>query len=113
VVVFCVETEQSKDVETFSKETHKRLTTNSMATMMFKNDSFAYIIKEKQRFVILVNIETNIIAVPRFFCYYVMKYAIRKKGYKGKIKRIKNNTILLKFAKVFKNLSRRNNPMAK
>lgn len=108
MTVFCVETEASILSRSFVKETNKRLKANTTATLMFKSDSFAYIIKEKKRDLILVNIATPIIVLPRFFYYFVMKRGLRKAGYKGKIKLVKNNIILLKLAKVFKNLPRRN-----
>lgn len=112
MVVFCVETGKDKFVRSFVKETHKRITQNSMATLMFKRDSFAYILDEKDKYLVLMNIETPIISFPRYFYYPIMKYGLRKTGYKGTIKLVSNNTILLKLAKVFKNLPKRNSQMA-
>lgn len=113
MVVFCVESEKDKAVKTFIRETHRRLVANSMQTFMFKNSSFAYVIEDKQKFLILVNIETPLVNFPRRFYFYIMKYAMRKKGYKKGFKLVQTNTILLKFARVFKNLPRRNTDVFK
>lgn len=113
MVVFCVETDKDKLVKSFVKDTHMRLTETSMATMMFKRDSFAYLLSDKEKYLILINIETPVLRFPKWFYYPIMKHGLRKTGYKGKVKLERNNTILLKLAKVFKNLPRRNTQLVK
>ena len=113
MTVFCVETEASVLPRRFVTETNKRLQANTTATLMFKRDSFAYIIQEKERDLILVNIETPIFNLPKWFYYFIMKRGLRKYGYNGKIKRVNNNLILLKLARVFKDLPRRNTKLSK
>lgn len=112
MVVFCVETKQDKVVKDFVKETHKRLSQGVFGSFMFKGSSFAYTIKERNKYIIILNVETMLLGIPKIILYPIMRKGLKKRGYKGEVKLVNNNLIFLKLAKVIKNLPRRNNPMA-
>lgn len=103
MVVFCIETEKAEIINKYVFETNQRLNSNSLYTLFFKNSSFAYCLKDINKYILIINIETNFIFnLPKLFFYFIMKRAIKKQGYKGKINLINNNIIFIKIMKQYR-----------
>lgn len=84
MVIFCAETKTNQNVKIFVKQVSSTLSGVSVKNFFFKNTSFIYLVEEKKRYIIIVNLDPIIIPVPRWFAYWVFRKGLRKAGYSEK-----------------------------
>lgn len=113
MVVLCVEADDKEIIKDFVKDTHERLIDDTTSTMMVKTGCFAYYIEDRGKLLIIYNIETSLFTLPKYVMYFIMKLGLKKYGYKGKTKLVNNNYLVVKLAKVFKDLPGTNNKMVR
>lgn len=84
MVVFCAETKANKNVKSFVEQVSNTLSNVNAKNFFFKQTSFIYLVEEKKRYIIIVNLDPVIIPVPRWFAFWVFRKGLNKAGYNEK-----------------------------
>lgn len=107
MVVVCALTEKNESVKDFINKVNLKLKEQRIDLFFFKPSSFAVLLKDKNKYFLVINIETILFNPPRWFIYWVMRKGLKKVGYAGSFEKVNNEYFIIKFAKVFKYVSRR------
>ena len=102
MVVFCVETKPNPKVLAFVNNFDKTISQINVKTFFFKRTSFIYLVQERRRYVIIVNLQAVLIPLPRFFLFWVMKKGLKKFGYTDKPKLVNTGEVFGLVIKRFK-----------
>ena len=98
MTIITLETSKNTIITNYVKDTNKRLKENSISTLFFKKDSFAYLLNDETSFVIIINLETTFFFnLPKPLIKWIIKRAIKKEGYNFKIKCLKDSETIKRF----------------